>query len=394
MTLALDGGTPVRTAGWPAWPPPATPAQRAALLEVLDGGEWGATGGTRVGAFAAAFAASTGARHGVCTVNGTVALFLALRALGTGPGDEVIIPAYTFVASATAVVLAGARPVLADVTPGTLHLDPDAVARLIGPRTKAVMPVHLAGAPVPPEPLEELARAHGVAIVEDAAQAHGASWRGRPAGTLGDAACFSFQSSKAMTAGEGGIVVTSDPAAYERLWSLHNVGRRLAGGWYEHPEVGWNLRMTEFQAALLLPQLDLLDAQIAARERAAGLLAGELAGVGGLTLLPGPDGTTRHTRHLGLVRYDAREFGGRPKADFLAAMEAEGVPLDAGYRSLSRETALRPHTGAVSCPVAEAAEDSVVWLRQNLLMADDGALADIATAAAKVRRAFRASRAA
>ncbi|MGP4027088.1 DegT/DnrJ/EryC1/StrS family aminotransferase [Actinomadura sp. 3N407] len=390
MTLALDGGTPVRTEGWPAWPPPATAEQRRLLLEVLDDGRWGATAGTKVDAFADAFAASVGARHGVCVVNGTVALFLALRALGVGRGDEVIVPAYTFVGSATAVVLTGARPVIADVTPDTLHLDPAAVDRLAGPRTRAVMPVHLAGAPADADALGEVARAHGLAVVEDAAQAHGAAWRDRPAGTLGTAACFSFQSSKAMTAGEGGIVVTDDRAVYERTWSLHNVGRRREGGWYEHPEVGWNLRMTEFQAAVLLPQLGTLDGQITVRERAAAFLAAELAAVEGLDLLPGQEGTTRHSRHLGLLRYDAGAFGGRPKADLIAAMAAEGVPIDAGYRSLSRERALRPHTGAASCPVAEAAEDSVVWLRQNLLMADDGALADIVTAAAKVRRAFRA----
>ncbi|MBG6091734.1 DegT/DnrJ/EryC1/StrS family aminotransferase [Actinomadura viridis] len=389
MTLAIDGGTPVRTAGWPAWPPPATAEQRRLLLEVLDGGEWGATSGTKVGAFARAFAASMGARHGVCVVNGTVGLFLALRALGVGRDDEVIVPAYTFVASATAVVLAGARPVLADVTPDTLHLDPSAVERVIGPRTRAVMPVHLAGAPADTEALGDLCRAHGLASVEDAAQAHGASRHGRPAGTLGDAACFSFQSSKAMTAGEGGIIVTDDDRVHERAWSLHNVGRRLSGGWYEHPELGWNLRMTEFQAAVLLPQLGLLDGQIAARERAVAFLAGELEAFDGLDLLPAPEGTTRSTHHLGLLRYDSAAFGGRTKAEFIAAMAAEGVPLDAGYRSLSREAALLPYTEPVPCPVAEAAEDAVVWLRQHLLMADDEALCDIVTAAAKVRRAFR-----
>ncbi|MFG2007231.1 aminotransferase class I/II-fold pyridoxal phosphate-dependent enzyme [Spirillospora sp. NPDC048911] len=289
MTLAIDGGTPVHTSGWPAWPPPATAEQRALLLDVLESGRWGATSGTKVAEFAAAFAESVGARYAVCVVNGTVGLFLALRALGAGPGDEVIVPAYTFVASATSVVLAGARPVL----------------------------------------------------------------------------------------------------TYERLWSLHNVGRRLDGGWYEHPEIGWNLRMTEFQAAVLLPQLAVLDEQIAVRERAAAYLAEELAAVGGLSLVPGPEGTTRHSRHLGVVRYDPAAFGGRSKAGFIAAMAAEGIPLDAGYRSLSREAALRPYTGEVSCPVAEAAEDSVVWLRQNLLMAGDAALADIVSAAAKVRRAFR-----
>jgi dTDP-4-amino-4,6-dideoxygalactose transaminase len=388
MTLALDGGTPVRRAGWPSWPPAATAEQRELLLEVLDSGDWGATSGTKVTEFAEAFARSVGAQYGVCVVNGTVALFLALRALGVGRDDEVIVPAYTFVASATAVVLAGARPVIADVTPDTLHLDPSAVDRLVGPRTKAIMPVHLAGAPADLDALGELARDHDLAIVEDAAQAHGASRRHRPVGTLGDVGCFSFQSSKAMTAGEGGLVVTDDLSLYQRLWSLHNVGRSLEGGWYEHPEVGWNLRMTEFQAAVLLPQLALLDEQLATRERAMAFLRRELKDFDGLELLPEPIGTTKNSRHLAMVRYHPRSFGGRSKADFLAAMTAEGVPLDAGYRSLSREAALRPYGGHQICPVAEHAEDSVVWIRQQLLMADEEALADIVTAATKVRQAF------
>ncbi|MDN3292569.1 DegT/DnrJ/EryC1/StrS family aminotransferase [Streptomyces ficellus] len=365
---------------WPAWPPPPTDEQRRALLAVLDSGRWGATSGTATEEFAAAFARRTGAAHGVCTANGTVALFLALRALGVGPGDEVIVPAYTFVASATAVVLAGAVPVAADVTEDTLHLDPAAVRPLVGPRTKAVMAVHLAGAPADVEAL----RGAGLPVVEDAAQAHGAARHGRPAGSLGDVACFSFQSSKAMTAGEGGIVVMGDHALYERVWSLHNVGRRPGGGWYDHPELGWNLRMTEFQAALLRPQLALLDGWIDRRARAAAALAEALGAVPGLDLLPAPSGTTRHTWHLAMLRYDSGAFGGRPVSAFLAAMAAEGVPLDAGYRSLSQLPYVR---APVPCPVAQAARESVVWVRQPLLMAGEAAMAYIGRAALAVRRA-------
>ncbi|GAB2650360.1 DegT/DnrJ/EryC1/StrS family aminotransferase [Kribbella swartbergensis] len=379
MTLALDGGTPVRRAPWPSWPPPATKEQRELLLEVLDSGAWGATSGTKVSEFTEAFTRSVGSSYGVSVVNGTVALFLALRALGVGRDDEVIVPAYTFVASATAVVLAGARPVIADVTPETLHLDPAAVEPLIGPRTKAIMPVHLAGAPADVAAF----RQYGVPIVEDAAQAHGATWHGRPVGTLGDAACFSFQSSKAMTAGEGGLIVTDDEEVYRRLWALHNVGRSIDGGWYEHPDVGWNLRMTEFQAAVLMPQLAILDEQVATRERSVRYLRQQ-----GLDLLPAPEGTTRSSHHLALLRYDAQRFGGHSKAEFLEAMTAEGVPLDSGYRPLSREDALRPYTDLKACPVAEAAEDSIVWIRQSLLMADEEDLADIVTALLKVQEAF------
>ncbi|MFI1015345.1 DegT/DnrJ/EryC1/StrS family aminotransferase [Streptomyces sp. NPDC020965] len=381
--------SPVRTEDWPRWPPPPTGEQRERLLRVLDGGRWGATSGTETAGFAAAFARTVGAAHGLCTVNGTVALFLALRALGVRAGDEVIVPAYTFVASATAVVLAGASPVVADVTE-TLHLDPAAVDRLAGPRTTAVLPVHLAGAPADTGALREVADRHGLAVVEDAAQAHGARRYGRSAGGLGDAGCFSFQSSKAMTAGEGGIVVTDDRAVYERLWALHNVGRAVDGGWYDHPELGWNLRMTEFQAAVLRPQLALLDGWIEHRAARAAALARELVAVEGLEPVPVPPGTTRHTWHLAMLRYESGAFGGRSKAEFVAGMAAEGVPLDPGYRSLSREPSLAPHrVRSGPCPVAEAAGESVVWVRQPMLMADDAAMGQIAEAARVVQARFR-----
>ncbi|MEV6105504.1 DegT/DnrJ/EryC1/StrS family aminotransferase [Streptomyces sp. NPDC051940] len=384
MRPAAGTGTePVRTAPWPEWPPPATPEQRERLLAVLDSGQWGATNGPEVEDFAAAFAHAVGAAHGVCTVNGTVGLFLALRAVGVGPGDEVIVPAYTFVASASAVVLAGARPVFADVLPDSLLVDPESVASLVGPRTRAVMSVHLAG-------MVADTGSPGVPVVEDAAQAHGAVRDGRAAGTLGRAAVFSFQSSKAMTAGEGGVVVTDDPETYERLWSLHNVGRRRDGGWYEHPVLGWNLRMTAFQAAVLRPQLALLPGQIAHRERSARALRAALDEVEGLSPRPAPAGTERHTWHLAMLRYDAAAFGGRPKEEFIAAMAAEGIPLDAGYRPLTREPSLAPYARA--CPVAEAAEASTVWVRQQQLMADDEAMADIGRAARRVREAFRRGR--
>ncbi|MEU5979826.1 DegT/DnrJ/EryC1/StrS family aminotransferase [Streptomyces sp. NPDC047315] len=371
--------SPVRTAPWPQWPPPATDEQREALLAVLDSGRWGATDGPQVAEFAAAFAKTTGAPYAVCTVNATVGLFLALRAVGVEPGDEVIVPAYTFVASATAVVLAGARPVFADVRPDTLLVDPDSAAALVGPRTGAVMAVHLSGAVAD-------AGTPGVPVVEDAAQAHGAVRGGRAAGTWGDAACFSFQSSKAMTAGEGGVIVTGDRATYERLWSLHNVGRKLDGAWYEHPGLGWNLRMTAFQAAVLRPQLAQLPAQIDRRTRSAVVLAQALADIEGLSVRPAPPDTERHTWHLALLRYDRAAFGGRTKEEFVAAMAAEGIPLDAGYRSLSVEPSLAAY--ARPCPVAEAEAAATVWVRQHVLMADEDAMADVARAARKVRDAF------
>ncbi|WP_433517463.1 DegT/DnrJ/EryC1/StrS family aminotransferase [Nonomuraea sp. CA-143628] len=449
MTLALHGGTPVRSAPWPAWPPPLDPAQRALVTEVLESGQWGATqGGSTVADLTAAFAHRSGVPYGVAVGNATLGLFAALRGLGVGRGDEVIVPAYTFVASATAVLLAGATPVIADVNPVDLHLSPEAVEAALTDRTAAIMPVHLAGSPADMDPLNAVAARHGLVVVEDTAQAHGATYKDRPVGGLGDAGVYSFQASKAMTAGEGGLIVCRDEAAYEAIWSVCNLGRRLGGQWYGHPSVGWNLRLTEIQAALLLPWLDRLDAEIdrreafcAAAERelgaewcaahgdqpaGAGSVSGrESAGMGSaggggpsgaqpagggesagaqpacvggpsgartaygrglpVSVVPRPPGTTRDSRHLLMLRFHEpvdREF-------LLAAMAAEGVPLEGGYPPLGTMAALvREGARVEPCPAAEAAAREVVWVRQSMLMDDPGHAAHLAEALAKVLAAM------
>ncbi|MFG1683029.1 DegT/DnrJ/EryC1/StrS family aminotransferase [Nonomuraea sp. NPDC049269] len=416
MTLALHGGTPVRSAPWPAWPPPLDAAQRALVTEVLESGRWGATqGGSAVTDLVAAFAHRSGVPYAVAVGNATLGLFAALRGLGVGRGDEVIVPAYTFVASATAVLLTGATPVIADVNPVDLHLSPEAVEAALTGRTAAIMPVHLAGSPADMDPLNALAARHGLVVVEDAAQAHGATYKGRPVGGLGDAGVYSFQASKAMTAGEGGLIVCRDEATYEAIWSVCNLGRKRGGQWYGHPTIGWNLRLTEIQAALLLPWLDRLDAEIDHRESfctaaehaltAESRLArgGEPVGVasaggGGpsgarlpygaelpVSVVPQPPGTTRDSRHLLMLRLHVpvdREF-------LLAAMAAEGVPLDAGYPPLGTFEALAREGARVEqCPAAEAAAQEVVWVRQSMLMDDPRNAVHLAEALAKVLAAM------
>ncbi|WP_049562848.1 DegT/DnrJ/EryC1/StrS family aminotransferase [Nonomuraea sp. SBT364] len=381
MTLALHGGTPVRATPWPSWPPPLDPAQRELVTGVLESGLWGATqGGSLVTDLTAAFARASGVPYGVAVGNATLGLFAALKGLGVGRGEEVIVPAYTFVASATAVLLAGAVPVIVDVDPEHLHLCPDAVAEAVTPRTAAVMPVHLAGSPADMDALAAVAARHGLAVVEDAAQAHGATYRDRPVGGLGDAGVYSFQASKAMTAGEGGLIVCREEKTYEAVWSVCNVGRRLGGQWYGHPSVGWNLRLTEIQAALLLPWLDRLDDEIARREAFCAALGAELAHLP-VTAVPAPPGTTRDSRHLLMLRVEApvdREF-------LLAAMAAEGVPLDSGYPPLGGMDALAAEGArAEPCPATEEAARGVVWVRQSMLMDDPARAADVAEALAKV----------
>ncbi|MFI7057696.1 DegT/DnrJ/EryC1/StrS family aminotransferase [Streptosporangium canum] len=419
MKLAIDGGTPVRSAPWPSWPPPLSAGQRELVTGVLESGLWGATQGSLCADLAAAFAARSAVPHGVTVGNATLGLFAALRGLGVGPGDEVIIPAYTFVASATSVILAGAIPVIVDVDPVDLHLSAAAVEAAVTPRTAAIMPVHLAGSPADMDGLTAVAVRHGLAVLEDCAQSHGALYRGRPVGGLGDAGVFSFQASKAMTAGEGGVIVCRDEGVHGRTWSACNLGRRLGGEWYGHPEVGWNLRLTEIQAALLLPWLDRLEEEIARRnafcaavERELGRLSvprgpastgsgagGPVAGEAGpsssvepdgslppVTVVPQPPGTTLDSRHLLMLRVNApvdREF-------LLAAMAAEGVPLDGGYPPLGTMSALTEAGARVEpCPAAEAASRTVVWVRQSMLMEEADGASDVVEALAKVLGAAR-----
>jgi perosamine synthetase len=267
--------------------PVAAPAlagnERAYVLECLDS-TWISSSGRFLDAFEAAFARFCGVSHAVAVNNGTTALHLALAALGIGPGDEVIVPDLTYIASANAVHYCGATPVFADCEPRTLNIDPDRLEPLITPRTRAIVAVHLYGHPADMDPLLALARAHGLTVVEDAAEAHGALYKGRPVGSLGTCGTFSFYGNKIITTGEGGMVVTDDAALAARLRLYRGQGvdpqRR-----YLHPVIGFNYRMTNVAAAIGLAQLERIDAILAARRRVAGWYAERLAGLDGLRLL-------------------------------------------------------------------------------------------------------------
>src|SRR4051794_31127306 len=259
--LAIKGGTPLRTKGWPRWPQwGEEEAQR--LQQVLESGEWGGFN-PLVREFEETWAKRHGAKYCVSAVNGTLTLEAALRVVGVGQGDEVIVPPYTFIATANAVRLVGATPVLADIEGDTYNFDIDHVAEAIGPKTKAIIPVHFAGLAVYMDRLMPLAREYGLAVIEDAAHAHGSTWRGTPLGSLGDIGSFSLQQSKNLTAGEGGILITNDEELALKLWSFSNQGRDPKGKWYEHSLLGSNLRMTGWQAAVLLAQLGRFEEQLA-----------------------------------------------------------------------------------------------------------------------------------
>lgn len=384
---------------WPAWPV-FNSAERRLLLEVLESGQWWF--GEKVRQFEAAFAAFQGARFGVSCTNGTAAIEMALKGLGIVEGDEVIVPPYSFIATASAVVTVGAIPVFADIAPDTLCLDADDVQRKITPRTKAIIPVHVAGYMADMDRLNAIARKHGLQVVEDAAHAWGSQWKGRGAGVLGRCGTFSFQVSKNITAGEGGIMVTDDQELADLCRSYSHCGRKKGSQWYDHEYLGGNLRMTEFQAAVLIAQLGRLEKQVLKRQANARILDSALSGLKGIVPLAPETRMTRRSYHIYIFRVDEKRLG-MSRDQFIEALSAEGVPASKGwYRPLYRNGIFQqghrgpahaikaPFAGKgvdytkVNCPVCEQVCRDAVWLPQNVLLASEKKIRALARAIAKV----------
>lgn len=401
--LAVDGGVPVRTEGFREWPIYDEREQKL-LMEVLHSGKWGGVGGVKSKEFEPKipeiekrFAQYQDARYAIACCNGTIAITIALQAAGVMPGDEVIIPPYTFIATASAALAYGVIPVFADISEDTLSMDPDAVERLITPNTKAIIAVHIAGAPADLTRLKAIAVQHNLKLIEDAAQAVGAEWENRKVGAIGDIGTFSFQSSKNLNSGEGGMIVTNSKELWEKAWSIVNVGRIPDGGWYQHERIGQNYRITEFQAAVLLAQLTRLEEQMQLRERNARLLDEMLADIEGIEPVQALPGTTRHAYHLYMLRLSKEMAARADKNDFIRKVNAEGIPLGYGYVSLNQNKAIQESIREWSgqsrqdaCPVSEYLCDrSALWLPQNLLLSDEKAIRDTAAALKKVLDSYR-----
>jgi dTDP-4-amino-4,6-dideoxygalactose transaminase len=275
--LALLGGTPVRPPEktWPAWPVFGNP-ERMALNEVLESGEWWF--GERVKQFERDYAAFQDAKYCVTCATGSAAAEICLQAMGIGQGDEVIVPPYTFIATASTVMRVGGIPVFADVD-DSWCLNPDAVEAAITPRTKAIVPVHFAGRIADMDRINAIAAKHGITVMEDACHSWGGKWKGKGTGALGKAGVFSFQNSKNITAAEGGAILTDDEALAETCKSITNCGRGKGSAWYHHVMVGTNARISEFAAALLSAQLTRLERQTLLREHNAAILDQGLAGM-------------------------------------------------------------------------------------------------------------------
>jgi dTDP-4-amino-4,6-dideoxygalactose transaminase len=399
--LAIRGGTPVRREGWPAWPH-LDGSDVEAVAEVVRSGQVGGfpEPGPRAAEFASAFAAYQGARHAIVAANGTVTMEVALKALDVGWGDEVIVPALTFAATPYAAIAAGALPVFVDVEPERFMIDCDQVEAAVTPRTRAIMPVHLGQQMCDMDRVTEIADRHRLHVVEDCAHAHGQQWRGRGAGCLGDFGSFSHQSTKILTAGEGGTLTTGDDRLARRAHSLIDCGRPKDSAEREYT-FGANYRLGELSCALLIQGLTRFPAQRAERAETAAVFEELAAQVPGVRILERDARITRWSFYRYIFAIDGDRFGGATNHTVAAALEAEGIPAEVQYPPMSRydlfqpslsrlpvciEHADRLDPARMSFPVAEAAgERQAVYLDEAIFRAGRRGVEHAVEALAKIQ---------
>ncbi|MDA2927155.1 DegT/DnrJ/EryC1/StrS family aminotransferase [Acidobacteria bacterium AH-259-G07] len=412
--LALLGGKPVRTKSFPSWPVIAE-NDRKSWKQVLESKNWFRSNGHYVTEFEESWARRLGARFVVATSSGTSALYTSLFALDIGPGDEVIVPPYTFVATINVVLLHHALPVLVDSDRETSQIDANKIEAAITDRTRCILPVHLGGNVAEMDKILEISQKYKLSILEDACQAHLAEWRGKKAGTVGDLGCFSFQASKNLNSGEGGAIASNNAELMKVCSSFHNAGRgyslaadgklvRKRNTTFSYERNGDNRRMTEFQGSLLLEQLTRLEEQARTRERNAQYLTRRLNEIPGIIPARQYEGCTRNAYHLYMLRYDRSHFANLPRSRFLEALRAEGIPGSGGYRPLNKEPFLK-HTlesrafrsiysakqlaeleERNHCPENDKLCSEAVWFGQSKLLGPQSDMDDIAAAIRKIQK--------
>ncbi len=394
--LAINGGERIRNKPFTKWPIFGE-EEITQVNEVFNSRVWG-IGGTKVKEFEDLFAQMHNAKFGIAVVNGTVALEVALKACKIGDGDEVIVPDYTFAATATSVLNVNAIPVFVDIDPDTFSIDPNKISEAITTKTKAIIAVHMGGQPANMDAIMQIAEKANLYVIEDAAQAHFAEWKSKKIGSIGHIASFSFQSSKNITSGEGGIVITNNEELAQRSWSYHNSGRRLGGQWYEHPFLGSNYRMTEFQAAILLAQLKRANQQKEIREHNAQHLTERLLKINGVNVLKRDSRVNVHSYHLYILKYQEEKFPGISRDVFVNALNSEGIPATRGYVPLHKEGFLKEvkeftiksldyakkNYDNISFPETEKACRNSIWLPQYILLGTIKDIDDVADAFEKI----------
>lgn len=399
--LAINGGpkTITKNFNWPLF----DETDVNVVAEIVQSGKWGNPDcGDAVLAFENEFASFCGTKFALTCANGSVALRLALIACGVKPGDEVIVPPYTFIATASIVIEANCVPVFADIDPDTYNISPAAIEKAITKRTKAIIPVHFAGQACDMDAIMAIAKKHNLYVIEDSAHGHGAEYKGKKLGSIGDVGCFSFQSSKNLTSGEGGMVITNNETLYDLMNSLRNVGRVKGGQWYEHHNPGCNYRITQMQAVLLSNQLKRLNDQTVRRHGNGTYLNSLLEKIDGIKPLARGVGETIHSYHIYIFKYDKSKFSNLSKAEFSKILAAEGVPCFMGYpeplykQPLFQEKnfmcyAIPPEVdySEVCCPVTEkACHEEAVWIFQNTMLGTKEDMDKFAEAIVKIRNAY------
>ena len=400
---AILGGKAIRTKpfhGWPVWDKSA----EEHILSILRSGNWYRGRGDTVTEFEKKYAELLGVKRCVCTMNGTNALLSAMHVLDVGVGDEVIVSPYTFIATYNVVIGSSALPVFVDTDPETFQINPDKIEERITKRTRAIMPVHILGLPANMDRINAIAKKHNLIVIEDACQAWLAEWKGKKCGTLSDLGCFSFQNSKHLPIGEGGAVVGNDEELMDRVHSYHNCGRpygcvkRTSG----YPIIGTNRRMTEYQAAIGLSQIQRLEADTERRNKNAKYLTSRIKDIPGILPHKLYDGVTRAAYHLYPFRFKKEPFNNMSRNRFLAALRAEGVPCSGGYgpqykdglieaalnsknfkRSFSK-TRLNRYREELHYPDNDQLCKEAVWLSQTLLLGSKADMDDIADAIQKI----------
>lgn len=387
-----------RPVSWPVW----DDSDATGLLDVLNSGRWGRLTGQRVAKFEERWRETMRAQHCIATTSGTTALMTALGALNIGPGDEVILPPYTFVATFNAISDYFALPVFVDSDLESMQIDAHKIAQAVTENTKLLLPVHIAGTPADLDTIGRVAQQKNIPFIEDACQAPLAVWRGQPVGTHGLGGCFSFQASKNLTAGEGGAVLTNDADFANRCYDFHTPGGGRSSGTYGR---GANFRMTEFQGSILLTQLARFEAQAKVRDENAKYLSKLLSEIPGIQPAKLYDGCDRSGWHLYMFHYDSQAFGDRPRESFLAQLRQAGVHASGGYGTLNNSKhvlalADNPHYQKIygsdfmtnwaernACPVNDQLCQRAVWFGQTVLLGTRADMERIAAAIDQVRRA-------
>lgn len=403
--LALFGGNRVRTKPFPSYPF-FDEREVKAVEEVVRSGNWGGypSPNKKAKEFAEKFAAYCGAKYGICAANGTVTLEVALKAAGIKAYDEVIVPPFTWIATAQAPAYINAVPIFADIDPETYCIDPERIKEQITDRTRAIIPVHLACSVADMDAIMEIAEKHNLIVIEDCAHAHGARWRGKHVGTIGHFGSFSFQSSKLITAGEGGIILTNDKEYEEKCQSLVNCGRKEPGyDSYQGNVFGYNYRITEFQAAILIVQLSRLDEHTGLREKNVNYFVEQIKDIEGLKPLKRDPRITTFACYQFILRYNPDGFKGVSRDKFALALNAEGIPVDPYFYTPIYDRAIFPLNAEefpaikerygsrisreqVNCPCAEkAAYQEALWFHYPLFMGNKEDIDDIVEAIVKIK---------